>query len=487
MLSRRRLLQTCAVSLAASAHAVCSGGWDTESHDLVVVGSGAAGLAAAVAAHREGLSDILILEREPLIGGSSVVCGGQFSVAGTNLQKALGIHDSEELFFEDMMRAGEYQNDPELVRVFIREVRNQFEWLQSHGVKSQPPAAHSSMSVQRAHQMDPVLVMQALRREAVSRGSVIRTSARAVELEVDEHGKATGVWVVKNHRRQLVLARKGLILACGGFSRNRELLKLYAPEMVDVLTVAGIGSQGDGILMANKVNAALADIHNVKASYGFLLNSSTVQDFTWMFYSGAIIVNHEGRRFVDESLSYRTIGDAALKQSFPVTYIVFDNAIRKAQMSKRLIDRQLWSPVDRGENPDYVFMSSNLEELAVKAGIDAALLRQTVERYNRFVEQGRDEEFGRTSLSSGFGKLVAIRHAPFFLVPAVPGVFGTYGGLKITPKAEVVSRKGTVIKGLYAAGEVAGGVHGNGFIGGTGFGKALALGKIAGTYASRGF
>ena len=485
MSSRRKLLQLPLAAFAGFVGPVMAKESDESEYDLVIIGSGAAGLASAVAAHEEGLSRILILEREPFIGGSSIVCGGQFSVAGTELQKSLGIHDTEELFFEDMMRAGEYQNDPDLVRVFVHEVRLQYEWLLAQGLKSQPPAAHSSMSVPRAHQIDPDRVIQTLRMFAVSHGSVILTGARAVDLQTDNTGRVTGVWFRQGRQRFLAKAGKGVIIASGGFSRNRALLERYAPEMVDVLTVAGIGSQGDGILMAQKLHAALADMNNVKASYGFLLNSSTVADFTWMFYSGAIIVNRQGNRFVDESLSYRKIGDAALKQKYPVTYILFDDAVRKTQMGKRRIDFNLWSPVDQGERPDYLIMADTIDNLASSAGIDATALKNTVSRYNEFVKNGKDEDFGRFSLSSGFGKLVPLTQSPFFLVPALPGVFGTYGGLKITPKAQVLTTNGKIIEGLFAAGEVSGGVHGRGFIGGTGFGKALAFGKVAGTYAAR--
>ena len=484
MLSRRKLLHSGLACLLPYPCWISASPATESEYDIVIIGSGAAGLASAVAAHQQKVSDILILEREPFIGGSSAVCGGQFAVAGTELQRSLGINDSEDLFFEDMMRAGGYQNDPALVRVFVHEVRLQYEWLLSRGLHSQPPAAHSSMSIPRAHQIDPDRVIQTLRLEAVSNGSIIRTGARAIDLQTDSDGRVTGVWFVHNQRRHLARARKSVVIASGGFSRNRPLLQHYAPEMVDVLTVAGIGSQGDGIIMAQKLNAGLADMNNVKASYGFLLNSSTVRDFTWLFYSGAIIVNNKGQRFVDESLSYRTIGDAALKQKYPLTYIVFDDVVRKTQMGKRRIDFNLWSPIDQGEKPEYLFMADSIEDLAVQAGIDASSLKQTVQRYNQFVAKGKDEDFGRTSLSSGFGNLIALKQPPFFLVPALPGIFGTYGGIKISPKAQVLTTNGSVIPGLYAAGEVTGGIHGRGFIGGTGFGKALAFGKVAGSYAA---
>lgn len=327
------------------------------------------------------------------------------------------------------------------------------------------------------------LLIQLFREELNSRGIRIKTGCRAMEL-LQQNGRVVGVLVTHCGKSFFLQSRKGVVLATGGFARNQALLSRYAPQMKKVKVVSGIGSNGDGFLMALNLGAYFVEGETVQASYGFTKNPSTIRDFSTIYYSGAIILNREGNRFIDESLSYKTIGEASLKQPHPVTYIFFDESVRKIQMSRRPVDNALWSPFDRGLNPSYCFKGKSVYEVADKAGLNPARAEETVRKYNQSASEGIDRDYGRFSLSSGYGKLRALDRAPFYIMPSIAAIMGTYCGLKVDQFGRVLNKSNDPIAGLFAAGEIMGGVHGKNYITGTGLGKALVFGKISGKTAA---
>ena len=171
------------------------------------------------------------------------------------------------------------------------------------------------------------------------------------------------------------------------------------------------------------------------------------------------------------------LGDAALNQKDGASYLVFDEAIRVRQMAHRSQDRALFSPIDEGKKLDYVFSGKTVEEAAAKAGLPGEVVAATVKKYNEDISAtGRDSEFGRETLTSGFGKPVKIEKGPFYVMPATAVLIATYCGVCINPKAQVIDVFGKPIGNLYAAGEVTGGVHGAAYMTGTAWGKAMAFG-----------
>jgi fumarate reductase flavoprotein subunit len=406
-------------------------------YDLIVVGSGAAALAAAVSASNEGLKNILVIEKEPIIGGSSAISGGAVAVSQTEFQRQQGVYDTDERFFNDLMKCGGYANDPELVRTLVSGIRQQYEWIVSRGLNPMKLMAASGMSLPRSHMFNSGLLIQLFREELNSRGIRIKTGCRAMEL-LQHNGRVVGVLVMHCGKSFFIHSRKGVVLATGGFARNQALLSRYAPQMKKVKVVSGIGSNGDGFLMALNLGAYFVEGETVQASYGFTKNPSTIRDFSTIYYSGAIILNREGDRFVDESLSYKTIGEASLKQTHPVTYIFFDESVRKIQMSRRPVDHALWSPFDRGLTPSYCFRGKSVYEVADKAGLNPTRAEETVRKYNQSVAEGIDPDFGRFSLSSGYGKLRALDTAPFYIMPSIAAIMGTYCGLKVDQYGRVL-------------------------------------------------
>jgi fumarate reductase flavoprotein subunit len=488
--SRRKFLKSAAVA-GATAAVVAAGRapafavpvpkpdkWDNEA-DIVVIGAGAAGLAAACEAAEKGLS-VLVLEKEPMPGGSSIICGGQMSFAGTPDQKGKGIEDSPELFTKDLLEVGQHVNNPELIKVFMDLNLDTYNWLKAKGIKIDDPRPSSGMSVPRSHQVSPVQVITQLQKFATEKGVTVRTQSPALRLVYDDAAKKIcGVTVKVRNRTSAISAKKGVLLAAGGYSRNPDMLGQYTPLMRKAKVIAGVGTTGDGIKMALAYGADFIDTPYVKATYGLTMNPSTfMEDFMQYHYRGAIIVNKAGKRIVDESISYKLVGDAALAQPDGCGFQVFDSAVREAEY--KLVRFDTPEKIKKFEDrPGVIFSGGTIGEVAEKAGIDPGTLEETVKKYNGYVKNGEDPEFGRKSLSGGYGKPVPIDKPPYYVMPATAAVIATYCGLRITPKAEVVDVFGDLIPGLYAAGEMIGGFHGAAYMTGTAFCKAVVFGRIA--------
>jgi fumarate reductase flavoprotein subunit len=237
--------------------------------------------------------------------------------------------------------------------------------------------------------------------------------------------------------------------------------------------MVGLGTQGDGLKMAWAYGADIRDTPYIKATFGFSLNAESISDLALVFYYGAIIVNKEGRRFVNESKSYKVLGDAALVQTDAVGIQVFDSSIyENASKGPRSLDAL--------RQKGAIYSAPTLKELAEKCGIPPNAIEETVSEYNRNVAKGVDPQFGRVTLAAAYGTPVRIDKPPFYAFPSTGFILGTYGGVLINDQAQVVDVFGDIIPGLYAAGEVTGGVHGAAYMTGSAFGKALIFGRIAG-------
>jgi fumarate reductase flavoprotein subunit len=453
--------------------------WDM-SFDMVIVGGGAAGFSAACQALDKGLK-VALLEKLPMVGGSTVLSGGQWAACGTAEQIAKGVKDDEETFFNDMRKVGGNQNDPDLVRAFIKESRRRYDWVTKElGVKPKALMAASGMSVPRAHTFTPSEIIEAMQKYAKGKGLTILLNTKAERLTWDDKkGRINGVKASRKGKTLCIEAKKGVLLAAGGFSQNKKMLSRYSEVMANASAVSSVGCNGEGILMAQAYGADMIDTNYIKATYGFKEHPEKRKGATTVYYSGAIMINLDGKRFVNESISYKILGDKALAQKEGKSFLLFDEAIRKAQMAKRPGDKALWAPYDEGKETDFSFRGSTIEEVAQKAGLDPAAVRATVDRYNKFVEEGSDKDFGRNSLTSTYGKPVKIENGPFYIFPSVAALIATYCGVKINPKAQVIDVFGDVIPGLYAAGEMTGGVHGVAYMTGTSVGKAISFGSIA--------
>jgi fumarate reductase flavoprotein subunit len=447
--------------------------WDAEA-DFVAVGAGGAGWAAAVQASSQGKS-VIVLEKLPVIGGSSAICGGALAFAGTDLQEKMNIKDSKELLYKDFMTVGENVNVPYLVQTYVDNQLETYQWLKDCGVKFLNVNVASGQSVPRSHLVVPGDLVRLLADIAKSKGAILMTGTAAQRLVVDEKtGKVCGVEALRNRKKVYYGAKKGVLLSSGGFSLNKEILARFVPPMANAKAMVGRGSDGDGLKMAWALGADLRDMPYIKGTFGFDLEAQTIKnDYALFYYDGGIVVNKDGKRFVNESKSYKLVGDAALVQKDAMGYQIFDVKAR---------DIAIKDPRARFqglEKRGRIQSAPTLKELANKIGIPADTFEATVLDYNANVEKGVDPQFGRVTLVAGYGKPVKIDQPPYYAFASTAYILGTYGGILTDSKAQVLNIFGEGVPGLYAAGEIVGGVHGAAYMTGTAFGKALIFGRLA--------
>lgn len=448
-------------------------------YDLVVIGSGIAGQTAATSAAEAGLS-VVLLEKTQSLGGSSAMSGGFFAFSGTEEQAAEGIADSAELFLKDMLESGGGVNDQALLETYLAHQDETYSWLKNQGVTFRALEISSGQSAARSHNSAITEVLTTLHRNFTSHGGETRLNHQATRLVRDESGMVTGVLVSTPEGESLFRSRGGVVLATGGFSRSVELLRTFAPEQLAAIPYGGTGNTGDGLKMAWKLGAGVADMAYVTATYGS--HPETGEEFHELltaYYMGAIVVNRSGRRFMNESQSYKVLGREVLKQPEGLGFQIFDAKVRaKSHPGIPLND------IDMLENIGHVHKADSLEELADVAGIDAAGLLETVTRYNASVSGEQADEVGRTNLCNGVGELSPLDQAPFYAYPAKALMTTTYCGITINTQAQVVDIDGDLIDGLYAIGEVTGGFHGAAYMTGTSLGKGAVFGRIVARHAA---
>jgi fumarate reductase flavoprotein subunit len=444
--------------------------------ELLVIGGGAAGFSAALEAAQRGVQ-VLLLEKTGEIGGSSAMSGGCLAFAGTDLQQAQGVTDSEDLLRRDLIEVGQNESDPELVDAYVRQQLQTYYWLKGVGVAFSPSLESSSgQSVPRVHTVDPADMVRLLAARCAETGRVnVRMSTRAVKLlRAAEDAPVTGVGAEGPEGSLTIESSHGVLLASGGFCRNAELVHRFAPHYAEAVFVGGEGNVGDGLRMAWKLGADMRDMAYIKGTFGKHPTDTHNNHSCLAVYKGAIAVNQLGRRFVDESISYKLLGDAVMRQPYHTAYQIFDAPIFDSGDDRvRILD------FHRRMEEGLMLRADTLEALARQIEVPYDTLKETVDRYNRSVDEGHDPEFEREALVHHHGKLRRIEQAPFYAYPSTAAVFGTYCGLRVDAGMRVIDVFDAPIRGLYAAGEVLGGFHGGAYMTGSALGKAVVFGRIA--------
>lgn len=450
---------------------------EEQTANVVVVGGGMAGLAALLTAAEAGADAVLIEKRNDL-GGSTVLSSGLMAFAGTVEQEAAGISDSPELLRSDLLQVGRGRNSAELVDAYCTRQAATYQWLAERGVAFGHPHGASGQSVPRSHPIDTSAAIQGFARRARAAGARIEFGIRAQRLRTQD-GRVTGV-LADTPDGETEYKSAAVILATGGFSRSGDLMTRFAPGMEKALRHGGAGSTGDGLLMACKLGAGLADMPYVKGTFGIFPWPSAGEEGTGILvvYKGAIAVNGFGERFTDESLPYKEIGDACLAQPGEIAFQIFDESILgQADADVPIYDFR--KRVTHGQ----VQQADTIGELADKLGLPPDALTKTVEEYNARIATGQSDPLGRATLSGGFGTPVPIAAPPFYGFPSATVVLATYAGVTIDAGARVLDVFGDPIEGLYAAGELTGGLHGAGYQTGTSIGKSAIFGRTAGEAA----
>ena len=486
--------------------------------DVVVVGAGGAGMTAAITAAAEGKS-VVILESQSMVGGNSVRATGGMNAGKTvyqdenefgesaGVEKTLktaaekyadnetitalaktvseqwaayqanptGYFDSVELMELDTMIGGKGINDPELVETLCANSADAIDWLDEHGITLHNVSSFGGASVKRIHR--PVnaegktvsvgsYMIPLLQENCEKAGVKMMLDTTATEILTDANGAAAGIKATGSTGETVTVNAKAVVLTTGGFGANLDMVVEYKPELKGFMTTNAAGAQGQGIEMATAIGAGTVDmdqiqIHpTVEANTAALITEGLRGD-------GAVLINAEGKRFIDEVGTRDVVSAAEIAQTGSYSWLVVDQAMVDAS-----------SVIQGYIKKGYTVTGSTYEELGEAMGVDAAAFAETMEKWNGYVEAKNDPDFGRTSFAN------PLNTAPYYAVKVTAGVHHTMGGLKINANTEVLNEKGEVIPGLFAAGEVTGGVHGANRLGGNAVADFTVFGRIAGAAAS---
>lgn len=440
--------------------------------DVLVIGAGGAGMTAAIEAYDQG-SKVIIVEKMPFSGGNSVRAKGGLNAAETSTQKEMGIDDSIEAFFNDTYKGGKELNDKEVLTYFTENSAEAVEWLKSVGMNLDDVAPGAGASNPRMHRpaggidVGPALV-ETLSKNIKDRDIETLYNAQATKLIV-ENDTITGVLVkdVNTGEEQKILA-DSVIIATGGFGANEEMYTKYRKDLKGFITTNHSGATGDGITIAEEIGAALVDMEQIQTN-------PTVEQGTAEVISesirglGAIFVNKSGVRFTNEMLTRDVLSSNILSEDGKFAYIIFDQSIRD---NMKAVEGMIKKGI--------VTEGSSIDELANKLEIDSNTLISSLDTWNGFVKNKKDDEFQRDT-----GMDNTLEKAPYYAIKVGPGVHHTMGGIKINSNAEVVKMDGNIIKGLYAAGETTGGVHGANRLGGNAVADITIFGRQAGQQAGK--
>ena len=437
--------------------------------DIVVIGSGGAGMSAALSAKESGL-DVTLIEKMVYLGGNTVRAKGGLNAAETKYQRSLGIVDTIQTFIDDTMKGGKNVNDPELVKYLAENSSDAVEWLDSMGISLKSVVSSGGASKPRMHAPEGggdagKYIIAGLQKQLEPKGIKIYTETKATEI-IMKDGKASGV-IAETPNGKMTINAKAVIIATGGFSANEELYTKYRPELKGFITTGHPGGTGDGIFMAESIGATLVDMEQIQI-HPTVEQSKSELVTEGLRGRGAILVNQEGKRFGDEMGTRDVVSADVLAQPGSYAYIVFDNNLRKNMATVE-------SMVALG----IVTEAATYDELAQKLNMPADAFKATMDKWNNDVKAKNDTEFGRTQAMDW-----TLEEDPYYAIKIAPAVHHTMGGIKINTNAEVIGTNGAPISGLYAAGEVTGGIHGANRLGGNAIADIIIFGRQAGKNAA---
>jgi len=449
--------------------------------DVVVLGAGGAGLCAAVTAAAEGKS-VIVLEKLPSIGGNTQISGGGMAAPCNWLQEKEGIEDSPELFESDVMKGGDNIADPDLVHVLAHGALDAATWLRDeHNVVWEDKlvffGGHSvKRSVVPLHEKGAYITWP-LKGDAEAAGIEIYTSMRATEFVMAEDGSVAAVKAVNPNGEEFTFAGKAFVLATGGFGSNVEMRLKYNPDLDDnVKSTDTVATTGDGVVMAEAIGADLVGMEWIQ-TYPTCdpITGALLYICDMRLYDRGILVNTEGVRFVEELERRDVISNAIKSQTNAYAFLLWD----EAGVQETGLFEGHPGEVNMCTELGTLFSGETLEEVAEKAGVDAAALAATVARWNEMCATGEDADFGYRS------KMNTFETGPFYLQRVVPAVHHTMGGVHITTDAQVVKTNGETVPNLFAAGEVTGGIHGTNRLGSDAVADVAVFGRIAGASAAQ--
>lgn len=437
-----------------------------DNYDIVIVGAGGAGMSAALEAKAKGLNPV-ILEKMPVAGGNTSKSSSGMNASQTKFQKEQGIKDSNDLFYEETLKGGHDTNDKEMLRFFVDNSASAIDWLDSIGIRLNNITITGGMNEKRTHRPEDGSAVG----QYLVKGLVKNVQEKEIPLFVNadvkeitqKDGKVDGVKVLFNQADEKTITAKAVVVTTGGFGADMDMISKVRPDLEGYVTTNQIGSTGDGIKMIEALGGTTVDMDQIQ------VHPTVQQEKSYLIGEavrgeGSILVNSEGTRFVNELTTRDKVTEAINALPEKAATLVFDSGVKSRVKA-----------IEQYDKMGFVIQADTIEALAKEIGVPADKLKSTLDTWNSAVKNKNDAEFGRTT-----GMDNDLSTGPYYAIKIAPGIHYTMGGVKINTNTEVLNKDGAAIPGLFAAGEVTGGLHGQNRIGGNSVAEIIIFGRQAG-------
>lgn len=423
-------------------------------------------MSAALEAKEKGMNPV-ILEKMPVAGGNTTKSSSGMNASETKFQKEQNIEDSNDLFYEESLKGGHDTNDKEMLRFFVDNSASAIDWLDSIGIRLNNITITGGMNEKRTHRPEDGSAVG----QYLVKGLVKNVQEKEIPLFVnadvkeitEKDGKVNGVKVLFNQTEEKTITADAVVVTTGGFGANMDLISEVRPDLEGYVTTNQIGSTGDGIKMIEKLGGTTVDMDQIQ------VHPTVQQEKSYLIGEavrgeGAILVSSEGTRFTNELDTRDKVTASINTLPNKAATLVFDSGVKSRVKA-----------IEQYDKMGFVIQADSIEALAKEIGVPEDKLATTLDTWNSAVKNKKDAEFGRTT-----GMDNDLSTGPFYAIKIAPGIHYTMGGVKINTNTEVLNKDGEAIPGLFAAGEVTGGLHGQNRIGGNSVAEIIIFGRQAG-------
>ncbi|MGG4095434.1 flavocytochrome c [Paenibacillus lautus] len=437
-----------------------------EKYDIIIVGAGGAGMSAALEAKEKGMNPV-IFEKMPIAGGNTIKSSSGMNASETKFQQEQGIKDNNDLFYEETLKGGHGTNDKDMLRFFVDNSASAIDWLDSIGIRLNNITITGGMNEKRTHRPEDgsavgQYLVNGLVKNVQEQEIPLFVNAKVTDI-TEKDGKVNGVKVIFNENDEKNIAADAVVVTTGGFGANKDMISEVRSDLKGYVTTNQEGSTGDGITMIEKLGGTTVDMDQIQ------VHPTVQQEKSYLIGEavrgeGAILVTSQGKRFTNELDTRDNVTAAINKLPEKSAYLVFDSGVKSRVKA-----------IQQYEKMGFVIHGDSIESLAKEMGVPADQLKATLDTWNSAVKNNKDTEFDRTT-----GMDNDLSEAPYHAIQIAPGIHYTMGGVKINTNTEVLDKDGKPIPGLFAAGELTGGLHGQNRIGGNSVAEIIIFGRQAG-------
>ena len=454
----------------------------TSNYDVVVIGAGGAGFSAAITARNAG-ANVVLLEKMPAVGGNSLISGAEMNAAKNWVQPKLGINDdSPELHAEDTFKGGDGKGDMKVINVMTHQALDAAKWCRDYlGVRFEDDNLFFFGGHSRKRALIPVghtgtEFIAKFQAKADELGIPVITNMKAEELIKNKDGRVVGVKATMDGSEYTFNAKGGVVLATGGFGANPEMVKKYNPKIDERFkTTDAPGTTGEALYMAERAGAQLVNMGYIQTYPICDPISGAIELIADARFDGAIMLNQEGKRFVEELQRRDVLSEAILNQTGQYCWVLWNDNIGKISNTVKAHANEY----EAFTKQSIMTTCDDLKCIADFTKIPFDQLQKTVKRVSDMAGKGNDKDFNHRA------GLMDMQQGKYYVIKAVPSTHHTMGGVRINEKAEALTAEGKVIPGLWAAGEVTGVTHGTNRLGGNAYTDIIVFGRIAGEAAAK--